>query len=66
MRFRPNPTKKPLIPPAQVSSPPRVDPTPQQQQEATEPIRQTGNISQTGRYEQGQPLDSSVKNPPPL
>jgi hypothetical protein len=29
MPFRLNPTKKPLIPPAQVSSPPRVDPTPQ-------------------------------------
>jgi hypothetical protein len=28
MPFRPNPTKKPLIPLAQVSSPPRVDPTP--------------------------------------
>jgi hypothetical protein len=27
--FRPNPTKKPLIHPAQVSSPPRADPTPQ-------------------------------------
>jgi hypothetical protein len=30
MPFRPNPTKKPLIPPARVSSPPRADPTPQQ------------------------------------
>jgi hypothetical protein len=30
MPFRPNPTNKPLIPPAQVSSPPRADPTPQQ------------------------------------
>jgi hypothetical protein len=30
MPFRPNPTKKPLIPSTQVSSPPRVDPTPQQ------------------------------------
>jgi hypothetical protein len=29
MPFRPNPTKKPLIPPAQVSPPPRADPTPQ-------------------------------------
>jgi hypothetical protein len=28
MPFRPNPTNKPLIPPAQVSSPPRADPTP--------------------------------------
>jgi hypothetical protein len=31
MPFRSNPTKKPLIPPAKVSSPPRLDPTPQQQ-----------------------------------
>jgi hypothetical protein len=30
MPFRPNPTKKPLIPLAQVSSPRRADPTPQQ------------------------------------
>jgi hypothetical protein len=30
MPFIPNPTKKPLIPPAQASSPPRADPTPQQ------------------------------------
>jgi hypothetical protein len=29
MPFRPNPAKKHLIPPAQVSSPPRADPTPQ-------------------------------------
>jgi hypothetical protein len=28
MPFRPTPTKKPLIPPAQVSIPPRADPTP--------------------------------------
>jgi hypothetical protein len=28
--FRPNPIKKPLVPLAQVSSPPRADPTPQQ------------------------------------
>jgi hypothetical protein len=31
MPFRPNPTKKPLIPPAHASSPLRADPTPQQQ-----------------------------------
>jgi hypothetical protein len=30
MPFRPNPTKKPLIPPAQVSSPLRADLTPHQ------------------------------------
>jgi hypothetical protein len=30
MPFRPNPTKKSLIPPAQVSSPSRADPSPQQ------------------------------------
>jgi hypothetical protein len=29
MPFRPNPLKKPLIPPPQVSPPPRADPTPQ-------------------------------------
>jgi hypothetical protein len=29
MPLSPKPTKKPLIPPAQVSSPPRADPTPQ-------------------------------------
>jgi hypothetical protein len=28
MPFRPNPTKKAIIPPTHVSSPPRVDPTP--------------------------------------
>jgi hypothetical protein len=31
MPFKPKPTKKPLIPPAQVSFPPRADPIPQQQ-----------------------------------
>jgi hypothetical protein len=35
MPFRPNPTKKPIIPPTQVSSPLREDPTPQQQPVAT-------------------------------
>jgi hypothetical protein len=30
MSFRLNPTKKPLVPPTQVSSPLRADPTPQQ------------------------------------
>jgi hypothetical protein len=29
MPFRPNPTKKTIIPPTQVYSPPRLDPTPQ-------------------------------------
>jgi hypothetical protein len=29
MPFMPSPIKKPLIPPAQASSPPRSDPTPQ-------------------------------------
>jgi hypothetical protein len=41
MPFRPYPTKKPLIPSAQVSLPPRADTTPQQQPVATEPIRPT-------------------------
>jgi hypothetical protein len=52
--FRPNPTKKPLIPLAQVSSLPRADPTPQRQQAAQEPIRPIGHTGQTGRTEQGQ------------
>jgi hypothetical protein len=38
MPFRPNPTKKPLIPLAQVSSPPRANPTPQQHTPA-KPVR---------------------------
>jgi hypothetical protein len=42
MPFRPNPTKKSLIPPAQASSPPRADPTPQQQHEVVEPVRLVG------------------------
>jgi hypothetical protein len=45
MPFRPNPTKKPLITPAQVSSPLRADPTPQQQHEAAEPVRPAGYTS---------------------
>jgi hypothetical protein len=52
--FRPKPTKKPLIPPAQISSPLRADPTPQQQPAAAEPVRPTSYTGQTGRYEQGQ------------
>jgi hypothetical protein len=51
MPFRPNPTKKPLIPPDQASSAPRADPTPQQQHEAAEPVRPTGH---TGLGDQGQ------------
>jgi hypothetical protein len=53
MPFRPNPTKKPLIPLAQVSSPPRAYPTPQQQPSVEEPVRPTSNTGQTGRSEQG-------------
>jgi hypothetical protein len=53
MPFRPNPTKKPLIPLAQVSSPPRADPTPQQQHEVAEPIRPTGHTGQTSLGDQG-------------
>jgi hypothetical protein len=59
MPFRPNPTKKPLIPPAQVSSPPIADPTPQQQPIAEESVRPIG-------VSRGNLLDSIVKNPPPL
>jgi hypothetical protein len=51
MPFRPKPTKKPLIPLAQVSSPPRANPTPQQQPVAAELVRLTGH---TDRHEQGQ------------
>jgi hypothetical protein len=53
MPFRSNPIKKPLIPPAQASSPPRVYPTPQQQHGATEPIRPVGYTSQTDLSDQG-------------
>jgi hypothetical protein len=54
MPFRPNPTKKPLIPPAHASSPPREDPSCQQQPGATELVRPTGCTGQTGRGDQGQ------------
>jgi hypothetical protein len=53
MPFRPNPTKKPLIPPAQVSSPPRADPTPQQQSVAAELVRPVGSTGQSSRGDQG-------------
>jgi hypothetical protein len=53
MPFSPSPTKKPLIPPAQVSPPPRPDPTPQQQPAVEELIRSADNTSQTGRDEHG-------------
>jgi hypothetical protein len=53
MLFRPNPTKKPLIPPAQVSFPPRADPTPQQQHEEAEPVRSVGHTGQTSLDDQG-------------
>jgi hypothetical protein len=59
MPFRPNLTKKPLIPPAQVSSPPRVDLTPQQHPAVEEPVRPVG-------VSMGSLLDSIMKNPPPL
>jgi hypothetical protein len=54
MPFRPNPTKKPLIPLAQISSPPRADPTPQQQHEVVEPVRPVGYTGQTSLGDQGQ------------
>jgi hypothetical protein len=44
MPLRTTPTKKPLIPPAQASSPPRADRTPQQQHEVAELVRPTGYI----------------------
>jgi hypothetical protein len=54
MPLRTTPTKKPLIPPAQASFPPRADPTPQQQHEAVEPVRLAGYTGQTGLGDQGQ------------
>jgi hypothetical protein len=54
MSFRPKPTKKPLIPPAQVSSPPRADPTPQQQHKVAEPVRPARPTGQTNLGDQGQ------------
>jgi hypothetical protein len=54
MPFRPNPTKKPLIPAAQVSSPPRAYPTPHQQHKAVEPVRPTGSTGQIDLGDQGQ------------
>jgi hypothetical protein len=53
MPFMPNPTKKPLFPPAQVSSPPRAELTPQQQPAARESVRPVGNTGQTSRTDQG-------------
>jgi hypothetical protein len=58
MPFRPNPTKKPLIPPAQVSSPPRADPT-QRQQATQELVREVG-LNKDSLWA------SSERNPPPL
>jgi hypothetical protein len=54
MPLRITPIKKPLIPPAQASSPPRAYPTPQQQHEAAEPVRPAGYTGQTGLGDQGQ------------
>jgi hypothetical protein len=59
MPFKPNPTKKPLIPSAQASSPLRAGPTPQQQHGAEEPVR----LIEVTRA--SLPPDS-VKNPPHL
>jgi hypothetical protein len=54
MPLRTTPTKKSLIPPAQASSPPKADPTPQQQHEAAEPVRPAGYTGQTDLSDQGQ------------
>jgi hypothetical protein len=54
MPLRTTPTKKPLTPLAQASSPLRADPTPQQQHEAAEPVRPAEYIGQTGLGDQGQ------------
>jgi hypothetical protein len=55
MLFKPNPIKKPLISPAQVSSPPRINPTPQQQPAAVEPVRPIAEI-------RGSLLDNIMKS----
>jgi hypothetical protein len=52
--FRSNSAKKPLIPPAQASSPLRPDSTPQQQPEVAELVRPAGYTGQTGLGDQGQ------------
>jgi hypothetical protein len=54
MPFSHNPINKPLMPPAQVSSPLRVDPTPQQHLKVAEPVRPVGYNGQTGLGDQGQ------------
>jgi hypothetical protein len=59
MPFRSNPTKKSLISPAQVYTPPRADPTPQQHQAAKEPVRPV-------RLNRDSLWASSERNPPPL
>jgi hypothetical protein len=41
MPFRPIPTKKPLIPPSHIASPPRLYSSPQHQQQEEEPVRLT-------------------------
>jgi hypothetical protein len=60
MPFRPNPTKKPLIHPAQVSPPPRANSTPQQQKRwwLLIPVRLVG-------MNRGSLQLSNEKNPPP-
>jgi hypothetical protein len=65
MPFRPNPTKKPLIPPTQVSSPPRANPTPQRQHEASELVRPTGYTDQTNLGDHGWSSAQQRENPPP-
>jgi hypothetical protein len=54
MLLRTTPTKKPLIPLAQITSPPRPDSTPQQQQQIEIPIRPVGTTGHTGLGGQGQ------------
>jgi hypothetical protein len=47
--IRPTLSKKHIVPPAQVSSPPRSESSPQQQQGATESIRPARSTGQIGR-----------------
>jgi hypothetical protein len=59
MPFQPNPTKKPLIPPSHITSPPRADLTPHHQQWLVELVRPVC-------VTRGSPAPpSNVKNPPP-
>jgi hypothetical protein len=65
MPLRTTPTKKPLIPLAQASSPPRADPTPQQQYEAVEPVSRQGIPARPVWVTRGSLQLNREKNSPP-